>query len=83
MNIEKIIEQTELYIAGEISEQNRSLATMMLNELKKIKNDESYIVPANVMRSIMDSFDMSSDYWKKGLSVFWNENLSKFKNPYE
>jgi hypothetical protein len=83
MNINDLIKETERYLNNNISEHNRSLALMLLNELKKLQIDENYLVPGAVMRSIMDSFDLSSDYWKNHFSKFWNNNLDKFKNPYE
>lgn len=51
MKIEEVIEQTEKYIASDISEHNKSLAMMFLRELRKVEEDDSYIVPASVMRS--------------------------------
>lgn len=83
MKIDDVIEQTEKYVASDISEHNKSLATMLLRELRKLKEDDNYIVPSTVMRSIVDSFDFSTEYWKKYFSEYWNKNLSKFKNPYE
>tara|TARA_Y100001954_G_C15782009_1_gene590373 strand:+ start:1283 stop:1534 length:252 start_codon:yes stop_codon:yes gene_type:complete len=83
VEIKDLVQKTEDYIRSNISEHNRSLATMLLEELKKIEKDDSYIVPADAMRSLIDSFDYSSDYWKKYFSVYWNENLDKFQNPYE
>lgn len=83
MKIEEVIEQTEKYIAGDITEHNKSLAIMLLRELRKVEAEDSYIVPASVMRSIVDSFDFSTEYWRMYFSKYWNDNLSKFKTPYE
>ena len=83
MKINEVVKKTEEYIDSDISEHNKSLASMLLKELKKIEGDDSYIVSSNVMRSIVDSFDFSTEYWKKCFSKYLNENLNKFQNPYE
>lgn len=83
MRIDEVIEQTKKYIAEDITEHNKSLAVMLLKELNKAEEDDNYIIPSSVMRSIVDSFDFSTEYWKNCFSKYWNENLSKFKNPYE
>ena len=52
-------------------------------ELIKIEEDDSYIVPSNVMRNIMDSFDFSTEYWKKYFTQYWDSNLEKLEAPFK
>ena len=55
MNINELLIKTEEYLDGDISEHNKSLGSMLLRELIKIEEDDSYIVPSSVMRSLIDS----------------------------
>lgn len=82
MKIDEVIRQTEIYIDDNISEHNKSLAILLLKELNNIKNDDNYLVPSYVIRTILDSFDLSTAYWKEYFTIYWNENLSKFKDPF-
>ena len=45
MNINELLIKTEEYLDGDITEQNKSLGSMLLRELIKIEEDDSYIVP--------------------------------------
>jgi len=83
MNINELLIKTEEYLDGDISEHNKSLVSMFLSELIKIKENDSYIVPSNIMRSIIDSFDFSTEYWKKYFSKYWDSNLEKFESPFK
>ena len=83
MKINELLIKTEEYLDRDISEHNKSLASMFLRELIKIEEDDSYIVPSSVMRSIMDSFDFSTEYWKKYYSKYWDSNLEKFEAPFK
>lgn len=82
MNISELLKKTEEYLDSDISDHNKSLASMLTIELKKIEEDDSYIVPSNVMRSILDSFDFSTEYWKNYFTKYWDSNLDKFEVPY-
>lgn len=83
MEITELIKETEKYILGSESEHYKSLAEMILRELNNIKKNGNYIVPASVMHSLIDSFDIYSGYWKKYFFKYWDSNPSKFENPYE
>jgi|GEM_PF-3236447 len=83
MNISELLKKTEEYLNGDFSEHNKSLASMFLTELIKIEEDDSYIVPSNVMRKIMDSFDFSTKYWKKYFTQYWDSNLEKLEAPFK
>ena len=83
MNISELLKKTEECLDGDISEHNKSPASMPPTELIKIEEDDSYIVPSNVMRNIMDSFDFSTEYWKKYFTQYRDSNLDKFEVPYK
>lgn len=79
MEIAELINETEKYIPGSKSEHYKSLAEMILRELKNIERNENYIVPASVMHSLIDSFDIYSDYWKK-FNTFKKDNSNYFES---
>ena len=83
MNINELLIKTEEYLDGDITEQNKSLGSMLLRELIKIEEDDSYIVPSSVMRSLIDSFDIYSEYWVKYFFKYWDSNLEKIENPFK
>ena len=83
MDITKLIAETQNYISNAKSEHYKSLAEMILRELNSIQEDENHSVPASVMRSLIDSFDICSDYWKNYFFKYWDSNPNKFENPYE
>ncbi len=83
MSINELILETEKYLNSDISEQNESLGKMLLFELKQIEKDDGYVVSSAVMRSLIDSFDIYSEYWKKYFFKYWDSHLEKFQNPYE
>lgn len=83
MEIRELIIETQKYISNTKSEHYKPLAEMILRELYNIEKNENYIVPASVMHSLIDSFDIYSDYWKEYFFKYWDSNPSKFENPFE
>ena len=80
MNVEldELIKKTEEYLNSGLAGQKKSMAEMVLRELLKVKEDDNYVIPTRVTFSLMDSFDWSTEYWKKYLSIYWKNNQNKF-----
>ena len=80
MNVEldELIKKTEEYLNSGLHEHDKDMAKMVLRELLKIKADDNYVILTGLTFSIMDSFSFSTEYWKKYLSVYWDNNRKNF-----
>ena len=78
MNVEldELIKKTEEYLNSDLNDKN--MVQMVLEELLKIKDDNNYLIPEEITFSLLDSFDWSSEYWKKYLYPYWKANRKNF-----
>ena len=79
MKIELVIEKGHEYMRSLNEGQEKEQVKLLVSELEKVAAHENYRFSSSVLRSLVDSFDMGSDYWKNYFYKYWDSNPHKFE----